>query len=81
MSHRRLPVVGPNVGDSVEDGAAENHEAVEHGQDLEQVVEEGGAVLEEQQKDGADIDHHAEDGAQQNQVAEQGNSHMHSNWI
>ena len=54
------PISRPAVRDPVGDGAAEDDEAVEHGQDLEEVVEERRPVLEEEEEDGADVDDHAE---------------------
>ena len=66
-----LQIAGHDVRDPVGDEAAHEHEAVDHSEDLEEVVEQAGTVLVEEQRDRAQVDEEAEEGEEQDHVAEE----------
>ena len=66
-----LQIAGHDVRDPVGDEATHEDEAVDDGQDLQEVVEQAGTVLMEQQRDRAEVDQQAEEGEEQDHVAEE----------
>ncbi len=60
----------PEVGNGVEEGAAEDHDKVVAGQDLEQVVEDGGEPPGGEDADGGGVDDGAAGGQAQDHQAE-----------
>ena len=66
-----LQVPRHDIWDPVGDEAAHEHEAVDHGEDLEEMVEQTGTVLVEQKGDGAQVDQETEEGEEQDEVAEE----------
>ncbi len=60
----------PEVGNGVEEGAAEDHDKVVAGKDLEQVVEDGGEPPGGEDADGGGVDDGAAGGQAQDHQAE-----------